>query len=105
MLILRLTPRGVHGPGTNVEAGPALLRETVAVGARDVFPARWVAANGGYGPQTFVEGEAGPEPARGGAATQGRGPSLGPHAQRPGHKRQFYGCFDRRTWGAWPAQP
>ena len=38
-------------------------------------------------------------PAHGGTVAQGQGPATGPHARRPGRKRQFDGCFDRRDPG------
>ncbi len=90
------------GRETTVDAGLALLREALAAEAGESLRVRWVAADGGYSTQTFVEGVRAL-----GLHTVGRLRKdkvlrfryTGPHARRPGRKRQFDGRFDRRDLG------
>ena len=102
MLILRLTPRGGHGPGDDRRGG--------------LGPA---AGGGRRRGQGFSPGVLGGGQRRlrhpdlcGGVRALGlhvvgrlrkdavlRFSYTGPHARRPGHKRQFDGCFDRRDRG------
>ena len=87
------------GRETTVDAGLALLRAAVDAGAKAILRVRWVAADGGYSTKTFVEGVRAL-----GLHTVGRLRRdmvlrfryTGPHARRPGRKRQFDGGFDRR---------
>ena len=95
----RQTCGAATGRETTVDAGLALLREALDAGAREILRARWVAADGGYSTQAFVEGVR-----KLGLHTVGRLRKdkvlrfryTGPHARRPGRKRQFDGRFDRR---------
>lgn len=87
------------GRETALDAALALLGEAVAAGAGETLGARWVAVDGGYARRPFVEGVR-----QLGLDTVGRlrkdavlrFPYLGSHERRPGRKRQFDGCFDRR---------
>ena len=95
----RETCGAATGRETTVDAGLALLREAVDAGAKAILRVRWVAADGGYSTKTFVEGVRAL-----GLHTVGRLRKdmvlrfryTGPHARRPGRKRQFDGGFDRR---------
>ena len=96
----RQTCGAATGRETTVDAGLTLLRETLDAG--EILRVRWVAADGGYSTQTFVERVRGL-----GLHTVGRLRKdkvlrfryTGPHARRLGRKRQFDGCFDRRDPG------
>ena len=95
----RQTCGAATGRETTVDAGLALLREALDAGAGEILKVRWVAADGGYSTKTFVEGVR-----KLGLHTVGRLRKdkvlrfryTGPHERRPGRKRQFDGCFDRR---------
>ena len=95
----RQTCGAATGRETTVEAGLALLREVLAAGAREILQVRWVAADGGYSTRTFVEGVRAlglhiVGRLRKDAVLRFR--YTGPHARRPGRRRQFDGRFDRR---------
>lgn len=98
----RQTCGAATGRATTVDAGLALLREALAAGVEEILRVRWVAADGGYSTKTFVE-----EVRALGLHPVGRlrkdmvlrFRDTGPHARRPGRKRQFDGCFDRRDPG------
>lgn len=84
---------------TAVDAALSLLREAVAAGARDILSAHWVAAAGGCSRRTFVEGVRALDlypVSRLRRDSVLRFPYAGPHACRPGHRRQFDGRFNRR---------
>ena len=87
------------GRETAVDAALALLGEAVAAGVRETLGTRWVAVDGGYARRTFVEGVRALELHTVGRLRKDavlRFPYTGPHARRPGRKKQFDGCFDRR---------
>ena len=90
--------RGRHRSGDGRRRG-ALLGEAVEAGARDILGARWVAVDGGYARRIFVEGVRKLDLHTVGRLRRDgvlRFPYTGPHERRPGRKRQFDGCFDRR---------
>ena len=87
------------GRETAAETALALLGEAVAAGVRESLGARWVAVDGGYASRTFVEGVRALDLHTVGRLRKDavlRFPYTGPHERRPGRKRQFDGCFDRR---------
>ena len=88
------------GRDTAAEVALALLGEAVEAGARKTLGARWVAVDGGYSNRTFVEGVRKLDLHTVGRLRKDavlRFPYTGPHERRPGRKRQFDGCFDRRN--------
>ena len=77
----------------------ALLEEAVEAGAKEILGARWVAVDGGYSNRPFVEGVRKLDLHTVGRLRRDavlRFPYTGPHERRPGRKKQFDGCFDRR---------
>ena len=87
------------GRETAHDAALALLGEAVAAGARETLGARWVAVDGGYASRPFVEGVRALDLHTVGRLRKDavlRFPYTGPHERRPGRKKQFDGCFDRR---------
>ena len=77
----------------------ALLGEAVAAGAKAILGARWVAVDGGYARRPFVEGVRALDLHTVGRLRRDavlRFPYTGPHERRPGRKKQFDGCFNRR---------
>ena len=65
----------------------------------ETLGARWVAVDGGYARRPFVEGVRQLDLHTVGRLRKDavlRFPYLGSHERRPGRKRQFDGCFDRR---------
>ena len=87
------------GRETAAETALALLGEAVEAGARDILGARWVAVDGGYASRPFVEGVRKLDLHTVGRLRRDavlRFPYTGPHERRPGRKKQFDGCFDRR---------
>ncbi|MYC62557.1 MAG: transposase [Caldilineaceae bacterium SB0661_bin_34] len=87
------------GRETALDAALALLGEAVAAGAKETLGTRWVAVDGGYARRPFVEGVRQLDLHTVGRLRKDavlRFPYLGSHERRPGRKRQFDGCFDRR---------
>ncbi len=87
------------GRETTVDTALALVREAVAAGAKESLGTRWVVADGGYSSRTFVEGVRERDLHPVGRLRRDsvlRFPYTGPHARRPGRRRQFDGGFDRR---------
>ena len=87
------------GRETAAETALALLGEAVAAGAKKTLGARWVAVDGGYAGRPFVEGVRALDLHTVGRLRKDavlRFPYTGPHERRPGRKKQFDGCFDRR---------
>ena len=86
--------RGGHRPGDG------LFLQAVEAGVREFLGTRWVAADGGYSSRTFVEGVRALALHAVGRLRKDavlRFRYTGPHERRPGRKRQFDGCFDRRN--------
>ncbi|MCY4519331.1 MAG: transposase, partial [Caldilineaceae bacterium] len=87
------------GRETTVDTALALVREAVEAGAKESLGTRWVVADGEPGRRTFVEGVRELDLHAVGRLRRDsvlRYPYTGPHERRPGRRRQFDGCFDRR---------
>ncbi|MCE2467252.1 MAG: transposase, partial [Caldilineaceae bacterium] len=87
------------GPGKPSYLTPAQERQVVAAGARESLGTRWVVADGGYSSRTFVEGVRELDLHAAGRLRRDsvlRFPYTGAHERRPGRRRPFDGCFDRR---------